>query len=76
MKILKDIILVVFCITIIIQNIDSILFKRSMLYQPNRDYQNKVSITQETEYCIDICTECLNKPEINVYIHLIYFFFK
>jgi hypothetical protein len=76
MKILKDFFLVVFCVTMIIQNIDSIAFKRSMLYQPNRDYQNKVSIPQETEHCIDICTECLNKPEINVYTFNLFFVFN
>jgi hypothetical protein len=68
MKILKKFILTIFIVISLLQsNIQSKTIKRDMLYKPNRDYLNKVSIEQEIGYCVEICTECLNdKSETDV----------
>lgn len=68
MKILKKFILAIFILNSLLQsNIQSKTIKRDMLYKPNRDYLNKVSIEQEIGYCVEICSECLNdKSETDV----------
>ena len=68
MKILKKFILTIFIVISLLQsNIQSKTIKRDMLYKPNRDYLNKVSIEQEIGYCVEICTEFLNyKSETDV----------
>ena len=77
MKILRKLIVAIFCVTSLLQNIQSkTIIKREMLYQPNRGYLKKVSIEQEIGYCVEICSECLNeKSKEDVYLFKVLFLF-
>ena len=64
MKILKKIILIIFSIVvlILIQNVEAL--ERDMKYEPSKEYLKKVSLIQETRYCVEICYECVEQTNI------------
>jgi hypothetical protein len=66
MKILYQLITVIILSFIFIQNIGSMVAKKEIKYEPSRDYVDKVSMIQEIDFCIEICTECVTKTKLKV----------
>jgi hypothetical protein len=67
MKIIKKIIQIIFSIVVLllIQNLELLeALERDMKYEPSKEYLKKVSLTQETRYCVEICYECVEQTNV------------
>jgi len=66
MKILNQLTILIILSLILIQNFGSMAAKKDIKYEPSKDYVDKVSMIQEIDFCIEICTECVTKTKLKV----------
>ncbi len=66
MKILNQLTILIILSLILIQNVGSMAAKKDIKYEPSKDYVDKVSMIQEIDFCIEICTECVTKTKSKV----------
>ena len=64
MKILDKITLAI-CF-LFISKMNLLVLKKDIKYEPSREYVDKVSMIEEVDFCIELCTECFNKTNSKV----------
>jgi hypothetical protein len=66
MKILDKITFAIILCFLFISKMNLLVLKKDIKYEPSKDYVDKVSMIQEIDFCIEICTECFNKTNSKV----------